>query len=139
LHCLCIARELVSTTKEFPLVTVLHFSRGASVATRTTKTIYMKQKYLIEIPEEVTTALMITRHEDGKIGLVSPKGEPGMMEAMTLTFGVFVSILQGGEQDGIDELRFLREYINSHTLEEARKKLVQMTITTKLLEEQDNE
>ena len=109
------------------------------MATRTTKTIYMKQKHLIEIPEEVTTALMITRHEDGKIGLVSPKGEPGMMEVMTLTFGVFVSILQGGEQDGIHELRLLREYINSHTLEEAREKLVQMTLTTKMMEEQDNE
>jgi hypothetical protein len=139
MHCSCIARELVSTTKEFPLVTTLHFSRGATVATRRTKTIYMKQKHLIEIPEEVTTALMITRHEDGKIGLVSPKGEPGMMEVMALTFGVFVSILQGGEQDGIVELQRLRDYIQSHSLEQAREKLVQMAVKVKLMEDEDNE
>jgi hypothetical protein len=99
----------------------------------------MKQKHLFEIPEGIVTALAITRHEDGKIGLVIPKGEPGMMEMMALTFGVFVSILQGGEQDGIVELQRLRNYMQSHSLEKAREKLVQMAVKVKLMEDEDNE
>lgn len=99
----------------------------------------MKQKHLVEIPEDVVTAVMITRHEDGRIGIVTPKGDPGMMEVLTLTFGVFVGVVQGGEQNGISELMLLREYINAHSLEEAREKLVQMTIVTKKMEAQDNE
>lgn len=99
----------------------------------------MKQKHLVEIPEDVVTAVMITRHVDGRIGIVTPKGDPGMMEVMTLTFGVFVGVVQGGEQEGISELMLLREYINNHSLEEAREKLVQMTIVTKKMEAQDNE
>lgn len=99
----------------------------------------MKQKHLVEIPEDVVTAVMITRHEDGRIGLVLPKGDPNFMEVLTLTFGVFVSVIQGGEEDGIDELARLREYINTHSLEEAREKLVKMAILTRQMEAQDNE
>jgi hypothetical protein len=61
------------------------------------------------------------------------------MEVMALTFGVFVSILQGGEQDGIVELQRLRDYIQSHSLEQAREKLVQMAVKVKLMEDEDNE
>lgn len=99
----------------------------------------MKQKHLVEIPEDVVTAVMITRHADGKIGIVIPKGDPGMMEVMTLTFGVFVGVLQGGEQNGISELMLLREYINNNSLEETREKLVQMAIAATKMEAQDNE
>lgn len=99
----------------------------------------MKQKHLVEIPKDVVTAVMITRHEDGRIGIVTPKGDPGMMEVMTLTFGVFVGVVQGGEQQGISELMLLREYINNHSLEEARETLVQLAIATKKMEAQDNE
>jgi hypothetical protein len=90
-----------------------------------------KQRHLVEIGEDVVSAVLVTRHEDGKIGLATPKGDVGVMEIMALTYGVFVSVLQGGERQGVKELSLIRDAIKLMSLEEVREKLVEITILVK--------
>jgi hypothetical protein len=88
-------------------------------------------RHLVEIGNDVVSAVLITRHEDGKIGLATPKGDVGIMEIMALTYGVFVSVLQGGEQQGITEMQLIRDAIKFTPLEEVREKLVEIAILVK--------
>lgn len=87
-----------------------------------------KQRHLVEIGNDVASAVLVTRHKDGKIGLATPKGDVGVMEIMALTYGVFVSVLQGGEQQGIKELSLIRDAIKLLPLEEIREKLVEIAV-----------
>lgn len=86
----------------------------------------MKQKHLIEIPEEIATAILITRREDGHIGVCTPKGDPMMYEMMALTYGVFVSMLAGAEAAGVGHLSYIRDKIKTASLEEMRDELVRV-------------
>ncbi|CAB5224912.1 hypothetical protein UFOVP742_36 [uncultured Caudovirales phage] len=88
-------------------------------------------RHLVEIGNDVVSAVLITRHEDGKIGLATPKGDVGIMEIMALTYGVFVSVLQGGEQQGITEMQLIRDAIKFTPLEEVREKLVEIAVLVK--------
>jgi len=88
-------------------------------------------RHLIEIGNDVVSAVLITRHEDGKIGVATPKGNVGVMEAMALTYGVFVSLLQGGEAQGITEMQLIRNAIKFSELEDVREKLVEIAMLVK--------
>lgn len=88
-------------------------------------------RHLVEIGNDVVAAVLITRHEDGRIGLATPKGDVGIMEIMALTYGVFVSVLQGGEQQGITEMSLIRNAIKSNKLEDIREKLVEIAVLVK--------
>lgn len=85
-------------------------------------------RHLIEIGNDVVSAVLITRHEDGNIGVATPKGNVGVMEVMALTYGVFVSLLQGGEAQGITEMQLIRNAIKFSELEDVREKLVEIVM-----------
>lgn len=88
-------------------------------------------RHLVEIGKDVVSAVLITRHEDGRIGLATPKGDVMLMEVMALTYGVFVSVLQGGEEQGITEMSLIRNAIKSNKLEDVREKLVEIAMLVK--------
>ena len=50
------------------------------------------------------SAVMITRHKDGQVGIVPSKGNPRMMEIAALSFGVFVSMVKTAEAQGVAEM-----------------------------------
>jgi hypothetical protein len=87
-----------------------------------------KQRHLVEIPEDVVTAVTIVRQKNGQVGLVSAKGEPGMMEVMALTFGVFVSFMQGAEEQGINEMVLIRQAFADSSLERILDQLVKIAV-----------
>ncbi len=87
-----------------------------------------KQRHLVEIPEDAVTAITIVRQKDGQVGLISPKGEPGMMEVIALTFGVFVAFMQGAEQQGIKEMVLVREAFADSSLEAILDQLVKIAV-----------
>jgi hypothetical protein len=87
-----------------------------------------KQRHLVEIPEEVITAVTIVRQTDGQVGVITSKGHPGMMEVMTLTFGVFCSFLKGAEEQGVNEMSLIRESFSDFTLEEILEQLVKIAV-----------
>lgn len=120
-----------STSKEFSLITLSHFSRGATVATRKQSTNKNMSRHLVEIGNDVVAAVLITRHKDGRIGLATPKGDVMLMEVMALTYGVFVSVLQGAEEQGITEMKLIRNAIKSNKLEDVREKLVEIAVLVK--------
>jgi len=90
-----------------------------------------KQRHLLEIGDDVSTAVLITRHEDGRIGLATPKGNAMLMEVMALTYGVFVSVLEGGEAQGITEMKYIRNALKNNSLEDVREKLVEIAMLVK--------
>ena len=90
-----------------------------------------KQRHLIEIGNDVAAAVLITRHDDGRIGLATPKGDVMLMEVMALTYGVFVSVLQGAEEQGITEMKLIRNAIKSNRLEDVREKPVEIAVLVK--------
>jgi hypothetical protein len=96
-----------------------------------------KQRHLVEIPEEVQTAIMLTRHIDGQIGIVVPKGEPGMMEMVAITYGVFVSLLQGAERSGVSEIEYIRQAMRNNSLEDMRESFVKMAVLAQMIKEED--
>jgi hypothetical protein len=96
-----------------------------------------KQRHLIEIPEEVQTAILITRLTDGGIGMVIPKGEPGMMEMMALTYGVFVSLVQSGEAQGISEMNLIRGAVKNSSLEDMRDSFVKMAVLAHMIKDEE--
>lgn len=80
---------------------------------------------------------MLTRHTDGQIGIVVPKGEPGMMEMVAITYGVFVSLLQGAERSGVSEIQYIRDAMRSTSLEDMRESFVKMAVLAQLIKEED--
>ncbi len=74
------------------------------------------------------TAVTIVRQKNGQVGLVSAKGEPGMMEVMALAFGVFVSFMQGAEEQGIKEMVLVREAFADSSLEAILDQLVKIAV-----------
>ena len=54
-----------------------------------------------------------------------------LMEVMALTYGVFVSVLQGAEEQGITEMKLIRNAIKSNKLEDVREKLVEIAVLVK--------
>ena len=54
-----------------------------------------------------------------------------LMELMALTYGVFVSVLQGAEEQGITEMKLIRNAIKSNKLEDVREKLVEIAVLVK--------
>ena len=87
-----------------------------------------KQRHLVEIPEDVVTAVTIVRQKDGQVGVITSKGEPGMMEVMALAFGVFVSFMQGAEEQGIKEMVLIREAFADSSLEAILDQIVRIAV-----------
>jgi hypothetical protein len=87
-----------------------------------------KQRHLVEIPEEVITAVTIIRQTDGKVGVISSKGDPGIMEVTALAFGVFCASIQGAEDAGVSEMALVREAFKTSTLEEILGHLVKIAV-----------
>ena len=54
-----------------------------------------------------------------------------LMELMALTYGVFVSVLQSAEEQGITEMKLIRNAIKSNKLEDVREKLVEIAVLVK--------
>jgi hypothetical protein len=94
-----------------------------------------KQRHLVEIPEEVQTALLLTRHTDGRIGLAVPKGDPSMMEEIAIIYGIFVSLLQGAEQNGVSEIEYIRQAMRNTSLEDMRDSFVKMAMLAQMIRE----
>lgn len=98
-----------------------------------------KQRHLVEIGQDVRTAVIITHHEDGQIGVTSPKGSPHMMEIAALTFGVFVSFIKGAEHNGLDEMSLIRKAFAEHSLEEMCEQLLGIAQLVSNMEKKHND
>ena len=85
-------------------------------------------RHLVEIGNDVVAAVLITRHENGMIGVTTPKGEPYSMEVMAMLFGVVVSLVQGAEATGITEMELVRKAFQSNSLEEMRDQFLQIAL-----------
>ena len=86
------------------------------------------------------TAVLITRHQDGQVGVVSPKGNPHAMEIVALAFGVFVSFIEGAERNGLDEMSLIREAFAVSSLEEMRDQFVKIAQLVSIdMEKQHND
>lgn len=86
----------------------------------------MKEKHVIEIPDNVETAFVIMRQNDGKNLPALVKGHPRAEEALSLLFGIFVGALQHVEsQDAVGRNfgRTFREIIRNSKLEDIRDDL----------------
>lgn len=74
------------------------------------------------------TAVTIVRQGNGQVGVVSSKGEPPMMEVMALTFGVFLSFMQGAEEQGVNEMVLIRQAFADSSLERILDQLVKIAV-----------
>ena len=87
-----------------------------------------QQRHLVEIGDDVVSAILVTRHENGMIGVATPKGEPHNMEVVAMLFGVVVSLVQGAEAVGIKEMDLVRKAFQSNSLEEMRDQFVRIAL-----------
>jgi hypothetical protein len=87
-----------------------------------------QQRHLVEIGTDVVSAILVTRHENGMIGVATPKGEPHNMEVMAMLFGVVVSLVQAAEAVGIKEMDLVRRAFQSNSLEEMRDQFVRIAL-----------
>ncbi len=69
--------------------------------------------------------------------MVIPKGEPGMMEMMALTYGVFVSLVQSGEAQGISEMNLIRGAVKNSSLEDMRDSFVKMAVLAHMIKDEE--
>lgn len=95
------------------------------MATRTT-TLNMKTKNIVEISDDMKTALFLVRKENGQVDFAIAKGEPHLFEMMTMTFGIFVSMVKSLDNlENAGEL--VRNLVKESSLEEARQAMGRMT------------
>lgn len=87
-----------------------------------------KQRHLVEIGNDVASAILVTRHENGMIGVTTPKGEPYGTEIMSILFGVVVSLIQHTEAAGVKEMDLVRKAFQSNSLEEMRDWFVRIAL-----------
>jgi len=103
----------------------------------------MNQKHVIEIPENVVTAFVTMRQEDGAILSGVAKGEPHYTESLALAFGTFVSMIKALEEMNGPEVRVcedIREIVKEFSLEEVRLRLGDVArATRKFLDEEGGE
>ena len=85
------------------------------------------------------TAIVITHHQDGQVGITSPKGSPHMMEIAALTFGVFVSFIKGAERSGLDEMSLIRKAFTVNSLEEMCEQLLEIAQLVSNMEKKHND
>jgi hypothetical protein len=87
-----------------------------------------KERHLVEIPEDVESAVVIVRHKTGEVGVITAKGTPHIAEVMALTFGVFCAFIQGAKKQGIDDVERIREAFKHQSLEDILDQLVKVAI-----------
>ena len=101
----------------------------------------MNQKHVIEIPENVVTAFVTMRQEDGAILSGVAKGEPHYTESLAIAFGTFVSMVVAVEQMGgteVEVAKTIREYIRENDLEKARQLLGRTAAITRAVIDLEN-
>jgi hypothetical protein len=83
-------------------------------------------KHILEIPENVQTALVTMRDDKGNIVSGVAKGQPHYTESLALAFGTFVSMIKALEEMNGPEVRVcedIREIVKEFSLEEVRLRL----------------
>lgn len=104
---------------------------GVRLWQRTNLNINMKHKNLIEISDDMLTALVLVHKKNRQVDFAVAKGEPHLLEMMTLLFGVFTAMvksLDNIEVDGHNGGQKVREMFRHHSLEDCRE-ILAMTST----------
>lgn len=97
-------------------------------------------KHILEIPENVQTALVTMRDDKGNIVCGVAKGKPHYTETIALAFGTFVQMITSLEEMGGPEVRVcedIRAIVQEFPLEDVRFRLSDVArATRKFLDEE---